>query len=104
MATDTPAPTRETRPARPVYVTYLHIDELLELQKAPDERLHPDELTFQVVHQTFELWRKATLDYLERATNQLDVDHPDATARLLRRDYGAHNGVVHAAGPVELVA
>jgi len=104
MATDTPAPTRESRPARPVYVTYLHIDELLELQKAPDERLHPDELTFQVVHQTFELWWKATLDYLERTTAQLDADHPDAAARLLRRAVAAQEVVLQALRQLEFVA
>jgi tryptophan 2,3-dioxygenase len=107
MATDTTdslAPARETPQARPVYVTYLHIDELLELQKAPDERLHPDELTFQVVHQTFELWWKATIDYLERATKQLDADHPDAAARLLRRAVAAQAVVLQALRQLEFVA
>src|SRR5579884_3489761 len=89
MTTDTPAPTHTTKPERPVYITYLNIDELLELQKPPEDRLHPDELTFQVVHQTFELWWKATIDYLERAITQLDDDNANEAARLLRRAVAA---------------
>jgi len=33
-------------------------DELLALQKAPEEQAHPDELLFQTVHQASELWLK----------------------------------------------
>ncbi len=102
MATNTPA--RETQRARPVYVTYLNIDELLELQKPPEERLHPDELTFQVVHQTFELWWKATIDYLERAAKLLDADEPLEAARLLRRAVAAQAVVMQALRQLEFVA
>jgi tryptophan 2,3-dioxygenase len=38
------------------YERYLRTDELLALQKSPDERVHPDELLFQTVHQSSELW------------------------------------------------
>ena len=41
------------------YERYLHTDELLSLQKPPEEMLHPDELTFQVTHQSSELLLKA---------------------------------------------
>ena len=41
------------------YERYLRTDELLSLQKPPAEMLHPDELTFQVTHQSSELLLKA---------------------------------------------
>ena len=37
------------------YERYLRTDELLSLQKTSEEFLHPDEMTFQVVHQASEL-------------------------------------------------
>ena len=44
--------------ARTDYERYLNTEELLALQKAPDEWVHRDELLFQVVHQSSELWLK----------------------------------------------
>src|SRR5207302_4651108 len=38
------------------YERYLRTDELLALQKTPAESAHRDELLFQVVHQSSELW------------------------------------------------
>jgi tryptophan 2,3-dioxygenase len=67
------------------YERYLRTDELLALQKDADERLHPDELTFQVTHQASELLMKAAAWELERAHEQLrEGNLPDA-ARLIRR-------------------
>ncbi|HZO49893.1 MAG TPA: hypothetical protein VFB26_07085 [Gaiellaceae bacterium] len=40
------------------YERYLLTDELLALQKPEQERAHHDELLFQVVHQSSELWLK----------------------------------------------
>ena len=40
------------------YERYLKTDELLALQKGPDEWVHRDELLFQVTHQSSELWLK----------------------------------------------
>ena len=37
------------------YERYLRTDELLALQKGPDEWAHRDELLFQTVHQSSEL-------------------------------------------------
>ena len=67
------------------YERYLRTDELLALQKRADEFLHPDELTFQVVHQASELLMKGIAWELARA-NELIVqgDFLNAT-RLLRR-------------------
>ena len=44
--------------ARRDYERYLRTDELLALQKPEDERAHHDELLFQTVHQSSELWLK----------------------------------------------
>jgi tryptophan 2,3-dioxygenase len=49
------------------YERYLRTDELLSLQKLPDERSHADELMFQVVHQASELLLKGTANELDRA-------------------------------------
>ena len=40
------------------YERYLRTDALLNLQKAPDEMVHRDELLFFTVHQSSELWLK----------------------------------------------
>ena len=40
------------------YERYLNTDELLALQKTADEWVHRDELLFQTVHQSSELWLK----------------------------------------------
>ena len=40
------------------YERYLRTDELLALQKTPEEMAHRDELLFQTVHQSSELWLK----------------------------------------------
>ena len=49
------------------YERYLRTDELLSLQKSAEEFLHPDEMTFQVVHQASELLLKGVAWELERA-------------------------------------
>src|SRR5262245_59606103 len=40
------------------YERYLNTEELLRLQKGPDQWVHRDELLFQVTHQSSELWLK----------------------------------------------
>ena len=77
-----------------MYERYLRTDELLDLQKPDEERLHPDELTFQVVHQTFELWWKMTIQQMRRATEQLRSGGYGEAARALRRAVSAQ-GVGH---------
>jgi tryptophan 2,3-dioxygenase len=67
------------------YERYLHTDELLSLQKLPEEFLHKDELTFQVVHQASELLLKGIAWELGRARIHIEEgDFPNA-ARLIRR-------------------
>ena len=67
------------------YERYLNTEELLSLQKGPDEWVHRDELLFQVVHQSSELWLQlATSDIDEAARFVTDGDVAEG-ARLLRR-------------------
>jgi tryptophan 2,3-dioxygenase len=67
------------------YERYLRTDELLSLQKTPDEVLHRDEHLFQAVHQTSELWLKLACLEIEAATRLVDDDKPTAATRLVRR-------------------
>ncbi len=55
------------------YERYLRVPELLELQKPPERRTHPDELLFQTVHQVEELWMKVIVHDLGEAVLHLDA-------------------------------
>ena len=67
------------------YERYLRTDELLALQKTPATMVHRDELLFQTIHQTAELWLKLAGFEIETATAQIDRDETTAALRLLRR-------------------
>lgn len=67
------------------YERYLRTDELLALQKATAELRHPDELTFQVVHQASELLMKGAAFELERALQHVSRGEFADAARLIRR-------------------
>lgn len=67
------------------YERYIRTDELLALQKAPADQAHRDELLFQTVHQTAELWLKLACTEIEEATARLVADDPAGSHRLLRR-------------------
>ena len=67
------------------YERYLRTDELLALQKPAGEMLHRDELLFQTIHQTAELWLKLASVEIETATALIDRDETWAAVRLLRR-------------------
>jgi tryptophan 2,3-dioxygenase len=67
------------------YERYLRTDELLALQKAPEEQAHPDELLFQTVHQASELWLKFGTAEVARATADLRRGELGPALRLLRR-------------------
>src|SRR6185369_11429751 len=71
------------------YERYLNTSELFQLQKPPEEQIHPDELTFQVVHQTFELWWKVTLQQFGAAIELLNADKIQAAAAPLHRAVNA---------------
>ena len=67
------------------YERYLRTDELLSLQKPPEEQVHPDELLFQTVHQSSELWLKFAVAQIQEATRQIDDDHLLAATWHMRR-------------------
>jgi tryptophan 2,3-dioxygenase len=67
------------------YERYLRTDELLELQKKPGEMAHRDELLFQTVHQSSELWLKLACFEVETATGHIRAGELAAAVRLLRR-------------------
>src|SRR5256885_1374788 len=67
------------------YERYLRTDELLALQKAPEELLHKDEITFIVVHQASELLMKGAAFDLERALAYIEQSDFFNSARLIRR-------------------
>jgi tryptophan 2,3-dioxygenase len=67
------------------YERYLRTDELLSLQKRPDEWVHRDELLFQTVHQSSELWLKHAWMDAEEATRLIEAGDLAGAIRLLRR-------------------
>ena len=67
------------------YERYIRTDELLALQKGPDEWVHRDELLFQTVHQSSELWLKHACAEVEEATRLIEARDTAAALRLLFR-------------------
>src|SRR6516165_12700931 len=67
------------------YERYLRTDELLSLQKTAEERVHHDELLFQTVHHSSELWLKFATTEVDEAAGLLEQDRIDPALRLLRR-------------------
>jgi tryptophan 2,3-dioxygenase len=67
------------------YERYLQTDELLSLQKPAQDRVHRDELLFQTVHQTSELWLKLADSEVREATRLIDADDLAEACRLMRR-------------------
>jgi tryptophan 2,3-dioxygenase len=87
VATETEDYTEPVLPGRggSDYERYLRTEELLELQKTPGERAHHDELLFQTVHQSSELWLKLAWNEVEEATKHLEAGEVAPAIRLLRR-------------------
>ena len=67
------------------YEKYIRTDELLSLQKPKETRAHPDEILFQAIHQTFELWFKVALSDVDEIVKQLPEGRLPRAAQLLRR-------------------
>jgi tryptophan 2,3-dioxygenase len=67
------------------YERYLRTDALLALQKGPEEWVHRDELLFQTVHQSSELWLKLAWNEVEEAGHLVAAENIAAANRLLRR-------------------
>ena len=67
------------------YERYLRTDELLVLQKTPEEWVHRDELLFQVTHQSSELWLKLAWNEAGEAARLVEQGNIPAALRLLQR-------------------
>ncbi len=67
------------------YERYLNTDELLALQKGPDEWVHRDELLFQVTHQSSELWLKLSWNDAAEAARLIEAGDLRGALRLLER-------------------
>jgi tryptophan 2,3-dioxygenase len=67
------------------YERYLNTDELLALQKTPDEWVHRDELLFQVTHQSSELWLKLAWTDADEAARLVEQGEITPALRLLQR-------------------
>jgi tryptophan 2,3-dioxygenase len=63
----------------------MRTDTLLDLQRRPTEMIHRDELLFQVVHQSAELWLKLATAELTEATARIEADQPGEAELLLAR-------------------
>ncbi|ONI78076.1 tryptophan 2,3-dioxygenase [Actinosynnema sp. ALI-1.44] len=67
------------------YARYMRTDTLLALQRRPDEVVHRDELLFQVVHQSTELWLKLACAELDEATERIKAGELETATRLIGR-------------------
>ena len=83
------------------YERYLRTEELLALQKTPAEWIHRDELLFQSVHQTSEIWLKLAWNEIEEATRLVNADDLGGALRLLRRATDCYKLVTQALDMLE---
>src|SRR5688572_21237733 len=86
------------------YERYLRTDELLALQKSPDQMAHRDELLFQTIHQSSELWMKLACFELETALSYIEADKLSQATRLVRRAVSALDEVRSATMMLEHLA
>ena len=83
------------------YERYLRTDELLSLQKPPEEQVHRDELLFQVTHQSSELWLKLATSELHQAAQWIEEGSLGPARRLLHRAALALEYVTEQLGMLE---
>src|SRR6266550_3771625 len=74
------------------YERYLRTDDLLALQKTPEEMVHRDELLFQTVHQSSELWLKLACFEVETATAELRAHMSPWEYQSIRQILGHGSG------------
>ncbi len=67
------------------YERYIRTDELLALQKGPQEWIHRDELLFTVTHQSSELWLKLATSEVTESLSLLRAGNVQPALRLLTR-------------------
>ena len=67
------------------YISYLKIDELLELQKPESTGPEHDEMLFIIIHQTYELWFKQLLHEAKRLQAELENGNTHTSLATLGR-------------------
>ncbi|MEO6913391.1 MAG: tryptophan 2,3-dioxygenase family protein [Candidatus Baltobacteraceae bacterium] len=67
------------------YGSYLHVDELLQLQHPLNQPAHHDEMLFIIIHQVYELWFKQILHELDEAMRALGGDDLLRFSRRFKR-------------------
>jgi tryptophan 2,3-dioxygenase len=67
------------------YSTYLHVEDLLQLQRPRSQPEHPDELLFIIVHQASELWFKVILHELDHLISDLQAAETVKALHTMRR-------------------
>jgi tryptophan 2,3-dioxygenase len=67
------------------YASYLHLDELLQLQQARSSPAEHDELLFIVIHQSTELWLKELLHELDKVKTDFSSGLVSAATATLTR-------------------
>lgn len=82
------------------YTRYMRTDTLLSLQRRPNEVVHRDELLFQVVHQSTELWLKLACSELATATESIRARELDTAIALINR---ASLGIVLVTEQLEMM-
>ena len=75
----------DTADAAVTYNSYLHIDELLALQRPRSAGPEHDEMLFIVIHQVYELWFRQLLHELDRAMALLTADDSPRAQHTLKR-------------------
>lgn len=86
------------------YERYLRTDELLALQKTPEQMAHRDELLFQTIHQSSELWMKLACFELGTALSHIEANRLAEAVRLVRRAVAALDQVSGATMMLEHLA
>lgn len=84
MTTDYETPVLDG-PGATDYDRYMKTDTLLSLQRDETQWVHPDELLFQTVHQSTELWLKLAHTDCARATDLISLGEFDEAVVLLTR-------------------
>jgi tryptophan 2,3-dioxygenase len=83
------------------YERYLLTDDLLGLQRSPEEWSHRDELLFMTVHQSSELWLKLACFEVETAAGLVNSGELAGALRLLRRAHDCLKNVLAALDMLE---
>ncbi|MGE0549869.1 MAG: tryptophan 2,3-dioxygenase family protein [Kofleriaceae bacterium] len=86
------------------YEKYIRTEELLRLQKAPDDLTCHDEMQFQIVHQAHELYMKLIEHELRFACAQLEIGNAARAGTTLRRVAEIQRVLLHSVDLLDTMA